>query len=188
MYTFAELKRIHLLANGSIDRLLCVLKYVNLQIITPRNINDLYKYVVAREQFASGQMPIQWGPGNNRDPYKNAILHSQKHAQYNTSDVNKIWANEYLEWQQILFDDVAYETYPIVNFYKMRDVMVHTNGRGTYLSGFHNNVFIVGRWDGDVFGISSCYYVPGGRKLGREINKAFDIYIQKRNAHQLDLL
>jgi hypothetical protein len=70
----------------------------------------------------------------------------------------------------------GYNQYGVGLFYYMRDVIVHTNGRGTYISGFFNNVFIVGRYQDDVFGISSCYHVNSGIKEGRLKDKCFDLW------------
>ena len=53
----------------------------------------------------------------------------------------------------------------------MKDIVVSSNGKCTYYSGFVGNIFIVGRYEGDKFGISSCYYVVDGEKPGRYVDK-----------------
>jgi len=175
-YTNTELIKISSLESIiSLSQITLILEYVDLQSITKHNIVDLYKYVSNIDKFKKGEVPISWGPGNNGCSHLNAVEHYKKHAKYNQNNIGTIYETEYLEWEKIIEDGELYSDYPITHFYKMRDVIVHTNGRGVYLSGFYGCVFIVGRYNGDTFGISSCYYVKSGRKLGREINKVFDI-------------
>lgn len=75
--------------------------------------------------------------------------------------------------------DVEHGTYvqsPVDLFYYMRDVIVHSNGRGTYMSGFYGNLFVVGRYCGETFGISSFYHVPLGVKEGRLKDLCFHVW------------
>lgn len=181
-YTCKELRKIEVLRDiCTLNKIVAVSNVVDLHHITRRNVVDLYKYVSNLDKFCLRQIDIDWGPGNNKNSHTNAIEHYKKHAQYkNLSEDDLLKARddyetEYLEWSKILFDDKLYLKYPVEHFYNMKDVMVHTNGKGVYMSGFYMNVFIVGRYEGDKFGISSCYYVKNGRKKGREVNKVFDL-------------
>ena len=172
-YTCTELKKIHTLTSVlPLNQVMCTLTLVPLRTITQLNVVNLYKFVSNYDNFRDGLVPIAWGPGNNKDSLINAIKHYEKHTLYNQ---NKEYDDEYLKWRYILSNNDLYIEYPVKYFYKMKDVMVHTNGKGVYLSGFYHNVFIVGRYEGDTFGISSCYYVKSRRKPGREINRVFDI-------------
>ena len=149
-YTHKELKKLSRLIECSSAYSLCrVLTKVPLDKLTTKNVKDLYKYIRDFNDFYSGTLCVGWGPGNNKYPEVNALQHMRKH------------------YTDPLQHNNTYVQCPIDVFYYMRDVIVHSNGRGTYLSGFYNNTFVVGRYEGDVFGISSCYYVESGIKDGR---------------------
>ena len=98
-------------------------------------------------------------PGNHKNITDNICAHFKKHV---LSDESKYWKK--------ILDNIScrsYIKYAIDSFYKMKNKIIHTNGFDVYLSGFHGNVFIIGRYNDDKFGISSCYYVKSGKKLGR---------------------
>ena len=102
---------------------------------------------------------IKWGPGNHKNIAININEHFKKH----------VLSEEGKYWFKILdkIDYTSYQKYAIDSFYKMKKVIIHTNGVDVYLSGFYGNIFIIGRYDNNIFGISSCYYVESGEKLGR---------------------
>lgn len=107
---------------------------------------------------------IEWGPGNNGNPHNNMIKHKVKHL---------------LELQELLSSGKhieEYIKYAVDVFYYMTDVIVHSNGRGSYMSGFFEKMFIVGRYEGEVFGISSCYLVESGIKEGRLKDECFRVW------------
>lgn len=150
-----------------------VLEKVDLCKITKHNVKDLYKFVSNSLDFSEGRVRIVWGPGNNRYSSLNSVKHYRKHSEY---DGEESYCLEYLQWEKMDMNDYpTYSEYALDSFYKMKDVLVHTNGRGVYLSGFHGNVFIVGRYNGDEYGISSCYYTDTPRKLGRELDAVFSL-------------
>jgi hypothetical protein len=117
------------------------------------------------EYFQNKKLSVQWGPGNNKTKKENVYKHYLKHA---LSDENQFW--------ELILNDInceSYMKYTIGIFYKLSRVLIHTNGTNVYMSGFYNNVFVVGRYEGDVFGISSCYYIESGEKLGRWKNVCY---------------
>ena len=142
--------------------------------ITTHNIRQIYQFVCMEKDFTQGKIPIQWGPGNHTDQLTNLQAHFVKHVETDPERAN---------WSGILSkpDLESYESYAVNLFYKMRDIIVHSNGRHVYLSGFCQNVFIVGRFDGETFGISSCYYVESGVKRGRESDMCFRLRLKEKN-------
>ena len=137
--------------------------------VTKKNICDLLKYLDNEQKFLLHEIPISWGPGNHGDIDINIREHHKKHV----IDDKK----ESQEWGKFGVKTLQeYKDYAVNNFYLMSNVIVHTDGCYVYLSGFYGNVFIVGRYDNDVFGISSSYYVESGEKPGRYKCKCFDMY------------
>jgi hypothetical protein len=132
---------------------------INSAHITVHNVNKLLLYLIDMDDFKNNKINITWGPGNHGNPIDNVEQHFIKH----------VLSDESIYWESILgeMNSDAYAQYAIDNFYNMTNVIVHTDGLNVYLSGFHNNIFIIGRYDNNVFGISSCYYVEGGTKPGR---------------------
>lgn len=135
-----------------------ILERVDYRSITKHNISDIKLFLRDEELFVNHQLEIKWGPGNHADIATNVSEHYLKHKDEFT-------------WNSIK----EYQNYPIKYFYQMKDVCVHSNGVHTYLSGFYNNVFIIGRYHQDIFGISSCYYVESGSKPGRYNNLCFKL-------------
>ncbi len=135
------------------------------QYINKHNIHNLL--LLINDFHGKKHIIIEWGPGNHENPIINLKAHYQKH----------VLSDEGLYWKNLLSDFTLdnYKNYAIHSFYKMKKVIVHTNGKHIYLSGFYGNVFIIGRYHDNIFGISSCYYVINGEKLGRYKNKCFDI-------------
>lgn len=179
-YTCKQLQKIVNLSKIiPLNNILCILQRVQIEKVTQFNVKDLYKFISNIDQFINGSVNIQWGPGNNRYPNINSIKHYKKHVD---SSYEQHYLNEYQDWEQlgdklsVDFNDCPmYINYAIDKFYQMSDVMVHTNGKGVYMSGFVMNVFIVGRYDKDTFGISSCYYVKSRKRMGRETDRVFDV-------------
>jgi hypothetical protein len=133
--------------------------------ITVHNILLIYKFICEEKFFIEEKKEIMWGPGNHKIIDANIEAHYIKHV--------KTYP-ESLHWNNINLDD--YKNYAINSFYKMRNVVVHSNGKHVYLSGFYDNVFIIARYgDDSVLGISSCYYVESGVKPGRMMDKCFEI-------------
>jgi hypothetical protein len=159
------------------DNFIMLLYISALDKITKHNIKDLMRYVRSYSSFISCGIKIQWGVGNNKNISSNILNHYIKH----TSSLS----DEGIIWDKILYNQLEeitecekiklYEIYAIKSFYLMKDVIVHSNGINTYMSGFYGNIFIIGRYNGEEFGISSCYYVEGGKKFGREKDKCFSI-------------
>jgi len=136
--------------------------------ITQYNYSKLLCYIKDLNDFEKRILKIRWGPGNHKTIKKNVNAHYVKHPLSN---------NEKEHWKYILgnVNQHTYELYAINSFYKLKNVIVHTDGVNVFLSGFYNNVFIIGRYCDAVFGISSCYYVESGEKLGRYSGKCFEI-------------
>ena len=124
------------------------------------NITNITEYNASKLLLYLGNINnIQWGPGNNKNISDNINQHFNKHV---LSEEGKYWVK--------LLDKIdckLYERYAINSFDKMKNIIIHTDGINVYLSGFYNNIFIIGRYDNNIFGISSCYYVKSGEKLGR---------------------
>lgn len=137
--------------------------------ITEYNVNKLLLYLRDIDKFHN--LNVKWGPGNHKNITNNINQHFNKHV---LSEEGKYWI-------KILNDNTSksnnaenkifrksYEQYTIKSFNKMKNIIIHTDGVNVYLSGFYNNIFIIGRYDdNDIFGISSCYYVETGQKSGR---------------------
>jgi hypothetical protein len=139
------------------------IKLVVYDNITIYNTRDILLFLRDKNKFINKEVDIKWGPGNHGNPIDNVKKHYIKH----------ILSDEGIYWNNISLCD--YEKFAIDSFYKMERIIVHTNGRNVYLSGFYGNIFIVGRYDGDVFGLSSCYYVENGEKKGRYKGMCFKI-------------
>lgn len=189
-YTFSELNKIHSLLKENVtnEDMILILSKCILSKVTIYNINDILTFLNEYNDLMSGKLKVEWGPGNSlisdnddnsdtdtdnnhtivalniKNHYNKHILSEERHHW------NTISCNLSREW---------YTNYPIVNFTTMERIVIHSNGRNTYLSGFVGNVFIVGRYHTEVnnegpnkkFGISSCYYVVGGNKSGRYVDK-----------------
>lgn len=144
--------------------LLFLLNHIkNIFLITEKNWKDLLKFARNKESFFEKKVVIKWGNGNHKDPYINLIEHYKKHVKCETEGVY---------WEGIGLEE--YRDFPLLHFYEMENVFVHSHGGFVHLSGFYGNVFIVGRYEGNEFGISSCYYVESGRKEGRESGKCIE--------------
>ncbi len=151
-YDIIELEKIITLLPYSSD-LLQILPLCNLQKINKHNVCDIVRYYHEFSNLRSG--PVQWGPGNHIDIGTNIQEHYIKHVLSKDEDWNFISSvKEYQEEAQNMFC-------------KMERIVIHSNGKSTYMSGFYNKYFIVGRYHQGIFGISSCYYVSSGEKLGR---------------------
>lgn len=156
-YSLRQLNRLSGLVEAcGYESIVCVLPHVKLEKVTKYNVRDLCRYIRDLNAFKEGCIHVTWGPGNNGSPSENAIRHMRKHLTDAPLGV-------YIET-------------PVQLFYYMRDVVVHSNGRGTYMSGFYDNLFIVGRYCGDAFGISSCYLVASGHKEGRLKDMCFLVW------------
>ena len=148
-----KLNKIALKNKLSLDILIRIFdKFKN---ITEYNINKLSLYLRDIDKFHN--LNIKWGPGNHKTIINNINQHFNKH----------VLSEEGKDWLKILVDHKSYENYAINSFNKIKNVIIHTDGVNVYLSGFHGNIFIIGRYDNDVFGISSCYHVKTGEKSAR---------------------
>lgn len=119
---------------------------LNYNLITTYNADKFLLYLRDLDKFNH----VEWGPGNHKNVNQNIKNHYIKHVLSNECD-----------WQ---FSENEYKQYAIDSFHKMIDKVIHTDGKNVYLSGFYNHTFIIGRYHGDMFGISSCYYVESGKK------------------------
>jgi len=141
---------------------------INYQNLTVHNAKKLLLFLRDENDFKTNKLNVEWGPGNNNNNSDNIKNHFNKHVLSN---------DEGTYWKTIL-SEINYDTYAnfaINVFYKMINVIVHTDGTKVYLSGFYGNVFIVGRYHNDTFGISSCYYVENGEKNGRYNGICFEL-------------
>lgn len=140
----------------------------NYHNVSIHNVKDILQFVEQERLFCTKQIPISWGPGNHKNSEINIQRHYEKHV---LDPVEGVF------WHSILqpANRDTYAAYAINAFYKMKRVIVHSNGRYVYLSGFVDKVFIVGRFDDQKFGISSCYYVSEGEKKGRWNDICFEI-------------
>jgi hypothetical protein len=142
---------------------------INNKHITIYNANKLLLFLRDEYKFKNKMITIKWGPGNHGNVNDNIEKHYIKHV---------LSCEEYIYWRYLL-DDIcceSYKQYAIDAFYKMKNVIVHTDGVNVYMSGFYGNVFIIGRYHDDVFSISSCYYVGNGEKNGRYEGLCFEVF------------
>lgn len=155
---------------------------IDIQRITKHNVKSILKYVDDANNFINKKVTIEWGPGNHGDTNTNINEHYKKHVLSETE--NQYWSllvknssqsSQSSQSNLSTLDCKSYENYAIESFYKMKNVMIHSNGKGVYMSGFYGNVFIIGRYHNSVFGISSCYYVENGEKNGRLKDLCFSI-------------
>ena len=117
---------------------------------------------------------IGWWACNHGNVIKNIEEHFIKHVYH-------VLSCEGVYWKSLL-DEIScdsYKKYTIDVFYKMKNVIVHTDGINVYLSGFYDNVFIISRYHDDIFGISSCYYVENGEKNGRYKGICFELFLNE---------
>ncbi len=157
-YSISELIKINkIVLNNKLSLDIIIRIFDKFKNITEYNISKLSLYLRDIDKF--GNLNIKWGPGNHKNITNNINEHFNKH----------VLSEEGKYWHKIL-DKVnysSYEKYAINSFHKMKNVIIHTNGVDVHLSGFYGNIFIIGRYDNDIFGISSCYYVKSGEKPGR---------------------
>lgn len=125
-------------------------KKFNYNMITIYNADKFLLYLRDLDNFKN----ISWGPGNHKNINDNVTNHYIKH----------VLSSEYKYWK-FIHNEGEYKQYAIDAFYKMIKIIIHTDGKNVYLSGFYNHVFIIGRYHNDTFGISSCYYVENGEKI-----------------------
>lgn len=155
LYSIRELIKLHKItfySKFSLDTIILLFNKFNYLNITEYNVDKLVLYLNNIDN-------VGWGPGNHKNISDNINNHFTKH----------VLSNEQKHWVKILekINNKSYEKYAIDSFYKMKKVIIHTNGVDVHLSGFYNNIFIIGRYEKENFGISSCYYVENGEKLGR---------------------
>jgi hypothetical protein len=164
-YERDQLKKLNdMLKHVNIYDMTMLFNKINYQKINIFNVKNLLLFLRDENDFIGKKIIIGWGPGNYKNIDENIMNHYEKHVL--DDEECSYWGN---------VDCDSYKQYAIDNFYKMKNVIVHSNGRYVYLSGFYGDVFIVGRYDEGVFGISSCYYVAGGVKNGRYKDYCFDI-------------
>jgi len=148
-----KLNKITVKSKLSLDDVIRLFDKFNITNITEYNASKLLLYL--RNEIND----VKWGPGNHKNITDNINQHFNKHV---LSEEGKYWVK--------LLDKIdckSYEQYAINSFDKMKNIIIHTDGINVYLSGFYNNIFIIGRYHDNIFGISSCYYVKSGEKLGR---------------------
>jgi len=154
-YRISELIKLNKITVKSkllLDDVISLFDKFNIVNITEYNANKLLLYL-------GNKINVKWGPGNHKNITNNINQHFDKHV---LSEEGKYWVK--------LLDKIdckSYEQYAIDSFHKMKNIIIHTDGINVYLSGFYNNIFIIGRYHDNIFGISSCYYVKSGEKLGR---------------------
>ena len=167
-YKKSDITKLHTLSQDvKLKTLHNLLSKVAIQRINKKNINLVLEFISNESAFINKQIKIEWGPGNHGEINLNINKHYEKH----------VLSNEGNHWKNLLanMNSESYANYAIDNFYKMKKVMVHSNGVNAHISGFYGNVFIIGRYHEGVFGISSCYYVESGVKQGRLNNFCFDL-------------
>jgi hypothetical protein len=153
-----KMNKIIISSQLSLDVIIKVFDKFNTNNVTEHNVKNLVLYLRDIDNFKC--VKVKWGPGNHRDINNNIKQHFNKHVL--SKDEGKYWVS-------ILdkIDCKSYENYAIQSFQKMTNIIIHTDGVNIHLSGFYNNTFIIGRYHNNIFGISSCYYVNSGEKLGR---------------------
>jgi hypothetical protein len=144
----------------------------NRELVTKHNILCIENFLHNLHKFRERKINIKWGSGNNKDINTNILLHYNKHT------VDSLEENE--QWKKFYNGDISLEMYkkfPMKYFYQMKKIILHSNGKEVYISGFYNNFFIVGRLNEstELFSISSCYYVVNGEKKGRYTTMLLDI-------------
>jgi len=157
--------------NISLESTVELFDRINYQNINTHNAKKILLYLRDENNFKKNKINIGWGPGNHGDPITNIEEHFIKH----------VLSEEGMHWK-LLLDKIScdsYKKYAIDAFYKMKNVIVHTDGTNVYLSGFYENVFIIGRYHNDIFGISSCYYVENGEKNGRYKGICFKLILNE---------
>jgi hypothetical protein len=143
-----------------------ILPLCNLDKINKHNIHDIIRYLNDYHDLTTRE--VEWGPGNHGDINNNIHQHYIKH----------VLSDEGYYWKLLLpaIDLVSYMRYAQMAFKRMERIVIHSNGKQTYMSGFFGKVFVVGRYNHGVFGISSCYYVSDGEKPGRYVDECLNIY------------
>jgi hypothetical protein len=169
-YTYGELLKLYKLTEFiDFEDLIKIYSKPNINIsnITKHNAKLILMYINNESNFINRKIEIDWGPGNHGNKEKNIEEHYNKH----------LLSSEIIHWSNILqtISIDYYKQYAINSFYKMKKVMIHSNGKNVHLSGFYGNVFIIGRYNKGIFGLSSCYYVHDGEKGGREKDLCFTI-------------
>ena len=91
-----------------------------------------------------------WGLGNN----KSIDINIQKHYEKHVNNKEENW-KDYLPNKNI----ECYKNFAINKCKQMKNKMVHTNGTKVYLSGFYDNILIIGRLINNKLCISSMYMV-----------------------------
>lgn len=158
-----ELVKLNKIAQSvSLQSVIELFDLINYRQITKFNANKLLLFMNNTNNFNNHKIKIKWGPGNYGDD--NVQQYYCKH----------VLSDEGIHWKHILNNE-DYRRFAVNIFYKMKDVIVHTNGTNVWLSGFYCKYFIIGRFDDDVFGISSCYYVENSQKPGRYNGFCFDM-------------
>ncbi len=167
-YNYKQLIKLNNIANHvGLEDAIRLFNKINYQKINKYNAKNLLLYLNDEDKFKCGKINIDWGPGNHGNINNNIAQHFIKHV---LSEEGEYWKTLLTE---INYDN--YKKYAIDAFYKMKNVIVHSNGFDVYMSGFYGNIFIIGRYHKWVFGISSCYYVESGEKHGRFNNYCFGI-------------
>lgn len=167
-YSNKQLIKLYKISNHiGLENAVYVFNHASYDKISVNNVDKLSLYLKDKEQFEKKLIKVNWGPGNNKDIQLNINNHYTKH-------VLSLDENEYWNFLNVK-DANTYKQFAIDAFYKMTNVIVHTDGRNMYLSGIYKHIFIIGRYDKDVFGISSCYYVNNGEKEGRYAGLCFNL-------------
>jgi len=163
-YNNRELIKLHKISQkiGIYDAIKIFDKVILRNNISYYNVNKLLLYLNDEDNFRNKTIDIKWGPGNHKNINDNVKYHYIKHV-----------LSKDEQWDNI--SEEEYQQYAIDTFYKITNYLVHTDGKNVYLSGFYNNVFIIGRYHNNIFGISSCYYVKNGQKNGRYNGLCFKI-------------
>lgn len=171
-YSNNDIQKIHTLSQQvSLDTLFKILSKMDIQRLSKHNLDPVLEFVRHEDEFINRKVNVVWGPGNHNDINTNIEEHYKKH----------VLSDEGVYWESLLSNTdcetscESYKNYAINSFYKMKNVIVHSNGRNAHISGFYGNVFIIGRYHDGVFGISSCYYVENGEKNGRLNNLCFKL-------------
>lgn len=153
------------------DDIVELLSRIPINRLTVYNVKDLLLYTHQSVDLTTGKIHISWGPGNHSSIDENIMEHYNKH----------VLSDEGVYWNNILnhMSCESYRDYAVESFYKMKRVIIHSNGKNTYMSGFRENIFVVGRYHEGIFGISSCYYVEGGEKMGRYNDMCFKIEVDE---------
>jgi hypothetical protein len=161
-YSYSQIRKLRALSKGTnyinLGVLIKLFDNFNYEHITKHNWNSLLSHL---KDFDNNLSPVrsdvkhrsvltsdnssfnvEWGSGDHKSKKENVNAHYTKHILSSEGDH---WVN------LISKDKQSYERYAIDSFNKLKKVLVHTDGKNIYISGFLGNVFTIGRYHDNKF-------------------------------------